>query len=224
MEKQLVQLRQKQQGRDTHRERKGVGRPPEKDDSKKAIDSFTQCICLLSDNYLLSFSSPDLSQDPPQRVCATFFQDGVQPRGLWRGPWHHIIWGSAPRFDPQGAFLCMSSVSFSARMGNMWPLDLLLKQGLAPLSPCHSCYIKVSLRDRAWLFTLIPAVISILKCKQEAVVIAQPQAHLSPSSGNINKRLVVNAQFGTHLSPISTVPILKKYIPCITPHSTVVIL
>ena len=35
--------------------------------------------------------------------------------------------------------------------GNMWPLDLFLKQGLAPLCSCHDCYVKASTGDKAWL-------------------------------------------------------------------------
>ena len=169
-EKQLVQWRQKQQAEiHTWRERAWVFPLRRRRTVKRPLTHLHSAVlrglCLLLASYLLSFSSPDLSWDFPQHVCATFFQDGFQPRGLWRGPWHHIIWGSPPSSDPQGAFLYMCSVSFSARMGDMWSLNLLLKQGVAPLSPCHSCYMKVSLRDRAWLFTLIPVVISILKCK-----------------------------------------------------------
>ena len=65
----------------------------------------------------------------------------------------------------------MCSVSFAPKMGNIGPLDLSLKQGLAPLCSCHDCYLKVSSGDKAWLLTLFLLLFlfrSFRKCKQEA--------------------------------------------------------
>lgn len=55
-------------------------------------------LCSPLANYLVSFFTPDLPDNPPQHICAALFQDGFQPRGL-RGPWHayygmySLFWG-----------------------------------------------------------------------------------------------------------------------------------
>ena len=54
----------------------------------------------------------------------------------------HIMRWCSLLFDPQGAFLHMCSVSLAPRMRNIWPLDPLLQQGLAPLCSCHDCIFK----------------------------------------------------------------------------------
>ena len=59
-------------------------------------------------------------------VCKVF-QDGLQPRGRWGGLGITNYGVVPPTIDPQGAFLHMCNVSFPQG----WPLDLLLKQGLA---------------------------------------------------------------------------------------------
>ena len=66
-------------------------------------------------------------------MCTTFFQDGLQPRGLRGALASPILGWCTLSFDPHGDFLHTCSVSLDPRMGNTWPLDLLLKQGLALL-------------------------------------------------------------------------------------------
>ena len=44
------------------------------------------------------------------------------------------------------------NVSLAPRMGDI-SLDLLLKQGLAPLCSRLDCYLQMSLGDKVWLFT-----------------------------------------------------------------------
>ena len=86
------------------------------------------------------------------------------------GPLASHIMGWCPLlFDAQGAFLCMCSVP-SPRMGNIWPLDPLLKQGLAPLCSCHDCYLKVSSEDKAWLFTLFLLLLLFRSVNKRLVV------------------------------------------------------
>ena len=51
----------------------------------------------------------------------------------------HIMGWCPLHFYLQGAFLDMCSVSLAPRIENIWPLDLVLKLGLAPFCPCHSC-------------------------------------------------------------------------------------
>ena len=113
--------------------------------------------------------------------------------------------------DPQGAFLHMCSVSFAPRMGNMWPLDLSLKQDLAPLCSCHDYCLKVSTGSKAWLFILFQVslpfrranrrlVVSILTwspltpCfrKFKQVISVWPEVHLFLAPRNVNRRSVVN--------------------------------
>ena len=96
----------------------------------------------------------------------------------WRG-W--CILGWPPLFDPQGIFLQMCNVALAPRMGNIWSYDLLFKQGLALLCPCHIYYLKTFMGDKVHLFTLF----------------------LSFSSWSSNRSLVVNIYPGAHLSPAS---------------------
>ena len=86
----------------------------------------------------------------------------------YRGPWHHLFWGG-PLFllIPKESFWCKCNASLAPGMGNMWPLHLLLKQGLAPLCSCHSCYLQVSSGDSLAIYP-VSIVISISKCKWEA--------------------------------------------------------
>ena len=84
-------------------------------------------------------------------LCAQLFSKMDSGPEAYGGPWHHLFWVI---FDPQGASLHRCNVSLAPRMGNLRPLDLLLKQGLAPLCSCHDCYLKVSTGDKVQLFTL----------------------------------------------------------------------
>ena len=65
-----------------------------------------------------------------------------------------------------GAFLPMCNVSLAPRMGDIWPLDSLLKQGFAALCSCHDCYLKV-FRGESLVIYPVLVVAPILESKQE---------------------------------------------------------
>ena len=100
-----------------------------------------------------------------------------------------MAWCYPLTFDPQGAFLCMQSLPCPKR-GGVESLKPFLKQSFAPLCPCHDYYLdychdyylKVFTRDKHWLFTLFL---------------------LSLPFQMVNRRLIVNALTGAHLSLIS---------------------
>ena len=90
-------------------------------------------------------------------MCAqpeTFSKVDSSPEPFWAALTLHSMGWCPPPLDPPGDFLCVCRVSLAPRMRNAWPLDLLYKQGVTPLCFCHNCYLKVSARDQAWLFTL----------------------------------------------------------------------
>ena len=69
------------QGRKTYPKRKGIGVPPrEGEHNKEVVKSFiydsSSDLCLSSANYLASFSTSDLPQNPSQHAHTTVFQDG----------------------------------------------------------------------------------------------------------------------------------------------------
>ena len=88
-------------------------------------------------NYLVSFSTPDL---PWNAILG--FPCTPQPRWIskWRllGGARLIMAQLYPlTFDPQKAFLCMCSVCLVLKGEEGRSLNALLKQGFAPLYPCH---------------------------------------------------------------------------------------
>ena len=97
----------------------------------------------------------DLPQGPALCVCTSFSQDGFQCKGLW-GSYHNLLWSGVPSLlTPEEPFCAHAvEVSLTPSMRNMWPLDLLPKQCLAHLCPCHYCYLKVSTGDQVQRFTL----------------------------------------------------------------------
>ena len=86
-------------------------------------------------------------------VCSYFSRwiPAHRPVRAWTSPtvrWHPLL------FAPQGDFLHMCGVP---KIENMWPLDLLHTQGLAPFCPCHDCYSNTSTAGKVQLFTLFLA-------------------------------------------------------------------
>ena len=59
----------------------------------------------------------------------------------------------------------MGSISLVSKRGEQRSLYLLLKQGLAALCPCRDDCLKVLTRDKAWGFTTISVVASMLEGK-----------------------------------------------------------
>ena len=120
----------------------------------------------------LSFPTHNLPEDSSWLVCANvFFQKGFQLRGLSEALASLILGWCPLHFDPQGVFLHMYSGSLAPTMENMWPLILLLKQGLVPL-----CSV----------------ITIILKCPEEVETSFALFLLLFPS-WSTNKWLVVNA-------------------------------
>ena len=80
------------------------------------------------------------------------------------------------------------------RRGGAESLKPFLKQGFAPLCPCHDYYLdychdyylKVFTRDKHWLFTLFLLLTSFQMVNRRLVVNALTRAHLSLISRNAN--------------------------------------
>ena len=79
---------------------------------------------------------------------------------------------------------CALRVSLTTRIGSMWPLNLLLKQVLAPslALPLPLPLFKVSTEDKFQSFTLSLLLFPILSINMWLVVNVYPGAHLSPAS------------------------------------------
>lgn len=68
---------------------------------------------------------------------ASFSQDGIQHESPWEVSKTYNL-ASSPFLTPKEPFCaCSIEVLLIPRMGNMWAPDLLPKQGLVPLCPCH---------------------------------------------------------------------------------------
>ena len=70
-------------------------------------------------------------------------------------------------------------------------LNPLPKQDFSPLCSCCRCYLKVFTRDKTWLLTLFILLLLFQMANRRLIVNALPGAHLSPVSGNANRRLIV---------------------------------
>ena len=66
------------------------------------------CLCLPLANYLVSFSTYDLPQDPPHYECTGFFQDRFQSRNLW----DHILASHTMEWRPTPRLLLTPKESF----------------------------------------------------------------------------------------------------------------
>ena len=91
--------------------------------------------------------------------------------------------------------LCAYVVSpLSQRSGEQRSLNPFPKQGFAPLCPCHDCcldychdcYLKVFTRDKHWLFTLFVLLLPFRRANRRLIVNALTGAHLSLVSENAN--------------------------------------
>ena len=98
---------------------------------------------------------------------------------------------------PQGAFLCMCSVSIQ-KSGEQKFLNPLFQQGFAPHCPCldccHNYYLKVFTRGKDWLLTLFLLLLPFWRANRRLIVNALTGAHLSLISGNASRRLVRSVQ------------------------------
>ena len=146
-----------EQGRDRHLERKGVGILPIEECSKVWVKPLTQSSSsqsLLTFGQIFSFffhPRPVLRPFPTCMCnCIPRWILAQRPMEVGvRGLTSPII-GWHPLFFAPPRSIC--NVSLAPRIGDI-SLDLLLKQGLAPLCSCLDCYLQMSSGDKVWLFT-----------------------------------------------------------------------
>ena len=120
-------------------------------------------LCLSLANYLFSFSTPDLSWDPPLGVHTPLSQDGSQSEGFQEeqnSSWPGIILTHKEPF-------CTCAVAPLSQGGDWRSLNPLLKQGFAPLCPYHGYNLKIFTRQTLAIYPL-SVVTSISESKQKA--------------------------------------------------------
>ena len=94
--------------------------------------------------------------------------------------------------------LHFTSLHFPPKRREQRSFNPALNQGFAPLCPCHDYHLKVFTRDKAWQFTLFL---------------------LLPAFRRANRRLIVNALAGAHLSQeMLTVVSIQPEDPFFLPH------
>ena len=128
-------------------------------------------LCLPLANYLVSFSTPALPLDTPQQACATFFQDGFQPRGLWDGLSITYCGVVPPPFWPpmsHSAHVQCLPCPKDGKYVTSWSFT----QSLVPLCSCHDCYLKMPSGDKAWVFTLFLLLLPFQRANRRLVVSA----------------------------------------------------
>ena len=175
-------------------------------------------LCLSLTNFLVSFSTPDLSWDPSLGTHTPLSQDGSWSEGFWEE--QDSLWlVLSPDLCPLGAFLLMCSVSCPQKGGNGAPFNPLLEQGFAPLCPCrdhyldycHDCYLKVFTRDKHWLLTLFLLLFPFQRANRRLLVNALTGAHLSLVSRNASSikyliwRPLLRAPWNTNRRPVLNV-------------------
>ena len=96
-------------------------------------------------------------------------------------------------FDPQGAFLCMVVSPLSQKRWEQRSLNHLLKQSFAYLCPSRDSYLDNShdyylqcLQEKHWLFTLFLLLLTFWRANRRLIVNALTGAHLSLVSRNAN--------------------------------------
>ena len=188
MEKQFVKTEARQ--RCTPGE-KGYGCPlhtlrSEEEHRKEAVKVFIQ---VSSSGPLSSFRPISwllFPWDPLLGVHAPLCQDGSWSEGFWEEQdswWPGII----PWLFTYRASFCMCIVSPLSPKKEGWrALNPLLKQGFTPLCPCYDYYLNVFTRDKHWLFTLFLLLHPFWRSNRRLIVNALTGAHLSLVSGNAN--------------------------------------
>ena len=163
-------------------------------------------LCLPLANHLVSFSTPDL----PWVLTHSSSQGGSQSEGFRQeqdSPWPGII----PCLLTLGELFCTCLVSpMSPKGGEGRFLNPLLKQGFTSLCPRrhhyldyldYESYLKVFTRDKHQLFTLFLLLLPFWRANRRLIVNALTGAHLSHVSGNANSGLVVGIQPEAHFFP-----------------------
>ena len=106
-----------------------------------------------------------------------FSQDGSQSDGFWEE--QDSLWpGDILTFDLQGAL--------SPKGGKGRFLNPLLRQGFAPHCPCHDYYLRMFTRQKGRLFTRFLLLLPFQRANRRLIVNALTGAHLTLVSGNSN--------------------------------------
>ena len=145
-------------------------------------------LCLLSGQLPACFfhNRPTLGPSPG---CA----HSPQPTWVWK--WRLLggearltmAWCYPLTFDPQGAFLCLCSVSFVPKVGNGDPLIFYSNRVLPHFVPAVTdYYLKVFTRDKHWLFSLFVLLLPFRRANRRLIVNVLTGAHLSLVSENAN--------------------------------------
>ena len=159
---QTVWLLRQRQGRGAHRERLWVSPSEEASFIGKLFQVFFFYLWPII--WFLFHTWPALG--PSLIRSHNFFPRWISAQR----PMESHMLGFAPPFYPPGVFLSMWNVSLAPWRGYTWPLDPLLKQCLAPLCSCHDCYLKVSIGDKVWLFTLFQLLFPFWRANRRLVV------------------------------------------------------
>ena len=123
-------------------------------------------LCLPLANYLVSFSIPELPQDPSQHACSIFSKMKFQGK---RDLTSHVMGWCHLLLISQEAFLPMCSVSLAPKDEN-YVTSWSFPQGLAPLYHYHGYYLKVPTGDKVLLFTLFLLLFSSPRADRRLVV------------------------------------------------------
>ena len=120
------------------RQRKGVGVPSSEESSRETVKSSvlgSSSRSLPLASYLISFPTPDEPEDPPQHACATFSQDGFQPKGQREGGLALPIMGWCPSsFDPPRRLPVPVQRLPCPKEGKYF-----MQKEFSPPVPAHSC-------------------------------------------------------------------------------------
>ena len=87
---------------------------------------------------------------------------------LLRGARLIMAWCYPLPFGPQRTFLHICCVSLVPKEWGGRSLNPLLKQGFAPLCPCHDYYLQVLTREKHWLIYPVYAVTCVSEGKQKS--------------------------------------------------------
>ena len=164
------------------------GGAKERGDEVIYVDQFFWVFVFLQANYLVSFSTFDL----PRTLPWVHMHPLTKMKVSGRSKIHYDLVLS-PDFWPTRSLSVMWSLP-CPRRGGAESLKPFLKQGFAPLCPCHDYYLdychdyylKVFTRDKHWLFTLFLLLPPFRMVNRRLVVNALTRAHLSLISRNAN--------------------------------------
>ena len=109
--KQSIYLRQKQSSNKHSKEGWGCWHPPQREAHQRGDLIHLHEAVLLGLSFplakIISFFTPEPTQDPPRCAYTSFGQDGVQRKALWEG--YLGLWSDIPSLsDPEGfLYICI---------------------------------------------------------------------------------------------------------------------